>query len=101
MEKLAEGPQAVLQGCAMCRLAVPTRKYKGGTPGAERSERLCKFCGASYVSNALFYPDQHIGKFYLYHAIMYVGHRIFRELRELRRELRQERSRNGERPGGK
>ena len=90
-EQLAEGPRAVLAGCSMCRLAVPTRKYKGGPPNAPRSERLCEFCGSSLVANALFYPDQHIGKFYLYHAIMYVGHRIIRELRDLRRELLMER----------
>jgi len=87
MEKLSAttGEEA---SCSMCRLEGPTRKYTGGPPGAERTEQLCEFCAACFVTNALFFPADHVGKFYLYHAIMYVGRRLFLELQALRRELR-------------
>lgn len=72
----------------MCRLEVPTQSFSDAS--SQVKHRLCEFCAGTISSNQIFAPDTAPAVYYILHAILYVGHRIIRELRDLRRELKRD-----------
>ena len=73
--------------CEMCRLEVPTQSFSDSN---KVKHRLCEFCSGTAASNVIFDPTSPPAHYYVIHTILYVGHRIIRELRDLRRELKRD-----------